>query len=86
VLLEGLGQLKNPVISSGFEPATFRLVAKYLNQLRYRVPPFFLETNHCLSTFIRKNPVVPLSAIVVTVDELNNTVSRLKGCHRFRMK
>jgi hypothetical protein len=25
--LEGLGQLKNPMTSSGFEPATFRLVA-----------------------------------------------------------
>jgi hypothetical protein len=27
VLLEGLGQLKNPMTSSGIEPATFRLVA-----------------------------------------------------------
>jgi hypothetical protein len=27
VLLEGLSQLTNPVISSGIEPATFRLVA-----------------------------------------------------------
>jgi hypothetical protein len=27
VQLEGLGQLKNPVASSGFEPVTFRLVA-----------------------------------------------------------
>jgi hypothetical protein len=27
VRLEGLGQLKNPVTSSGIEPATFRLVA-----------------------------------------------------------
>jgi hypothetical protein len=26
VRLEGLGQLKNPMTSSGFEPATFRLV------------------------------------------------------------
>jgi hypothetical protein len=27
VRLEGLGQLKNPMTSSGIEPATFRLVA-----------------------------------------------------------
>jgi hypothetical protein len=30
--LEGLGQLRNPMTSSGFEPATFRLVAQCLNQ------------------------------------------------------
>jgi hypothetical protein len=27
VRLEGLGQIKNPITSSGIEPATFRLVA-----------------------------------------------------------
>jgi hypothetical protein len=37
--LEGLSQLKNPMNSSGFESATFRLVALCLNQLRCRVPP-----------------------------------------------
>jgi hypothetical protein len=36
--LGGLGQLKNP-ITSGIEPATFQLVAQWLNQLRYHVPP-----------------------------------------------
>jgi hypothetical protein len=37
--LEGLGQLKNPATSWGIDPATFRLVAQCLNQVRYRVPP-----------------------------------------------
>jgi hypothetical protein len=36
VRLEGLGQLKNLVTLLGIEPATFRLVAQCLNQLRYR--------------------------------------------------
>jgi hypothetical protein len=35
VQLEGLGTLKNPMTSSGIEPATFRLVELCLNQLRY---------------------------------------------------
>jgi hypothetical protein len=38
VRLEGLGQLKKS--NDGIEPATFRLVAWCLNQLRYRVPPW----------------------------------------------
>jgi hypothetical protein len=36
--LQGLGQLRNPITSSGIEPATFRLIAQCLNQLRYRMP------------------------------------------------
>jgi hypothetical protein len=39
VRLEGLGKLKNQMISSGIETATFQLVAQCLNQLRYRVHP-----------------------------------------------
>ena len=35
---EILYQWKNPMILSGIEPATFRLVAQCLNRLRYRVP------------------------------------------------
>jgi hypothetical protein len=35
VRLEGLGKWKKK--SSGYKPATFRLVTKDLNQLRYRV-------------------------------------------------
>jgi hypothetical protein len=43
VRLEELSQLKNPMTSSGIEPATIRLVAWCLNQLRYRVAPFFFN-------------------------------------------
>jgi hypothetical protein len=35
VRLEGLGKLKSRMTSTGKEPATFRLVAQCLNQLRY---------------------------------------------------
>jgi hypothetical protein len=38
VWLEGLGQLTNPVTSSGLEPATFQLVAQCVNQLCYCMP------------------------------------------------
>jgi hypothetical protein len=36
--LEGLDKLKKST-PLGLDPATFRLVAQCLNQLRYRVPP-----------------------------------------------
>jgi hypothetical protein len=44
VRLEGLGQLKNPM-TSGTEPATFRLVAQCLNQVRYYIGQIFQQAN-----------------------------------------
>jgi hypothetical protein len=44
--LEGLDQLKNQITSSGIEPATFRLVAQCLKQLRYCV--LQIDVSACL--------------------------------------
>jgi hypothetical protein len=38
VRMEGLGQLKNSMTSSGIEIETFHLVPRCLSQLRYRMP------------------------------------------------
>jgi hypothetical protein len=42
VRLEGLDQMRNPITSSGMEPATLRLVAQCLNQLLYPRDPNYL--------------------------------------------
>jgi hypothetical protein len=54
VRLEGLGQLKNPVTSSGIEPETFRLIAYCLNKLRYRTA---IENVHKWRTTQRRNTI-----------------------------
>jgi hypothetical protein len=64
VRLEGLGQLKNPMTSSGIEPATFWLVAECLNQLRYRVPQY----HKAPPMYWRKNGVVQAIGCIVTVE------------------
>jgi hypothetical protein len=50
VRLEGLCQLKNPVTSSGIEPAILWLVAYCLNQLRYHVPPLISVTKKIIAS------------------------------------
>jgi hypothetical protein len=60
VRLEGLGQLKNPMTSSGIENATFRLVAKCLNQLSYCVLFLSIMTNPKGLSPLEKPPVAQL--------------------------
>jgi hypothetical protein len=52
VRLEGLGQLKNSMTSSGIEPVAFRLVALYLNKLHYSVPTKLLVLLSFLSHYL----------------------------------
>jgi len=56
---EGLCQWKIPMTPSGIEPATVRLVAQCLNQLRYRVP------RHSLRTFINFACVIAPIVLVI---------------------
>jgi hypothetical protein len=58
VWLEGLGQLKNPMTLSVFEPATFRLVAECLNQLRYRLPQAATGSSSIIAWTIRNHVCV----------------------------
>jgi hypothetical protein len=53
VWLEGLGQLKNPMTSSGIEPATFRLVA-YSASTNYATAYYFKVKSKSPSQYLEK--------------------------------
>jgi hypothetical protein len=73
VRLEELGQLKNPMNSSGIEPATFRLVTQFLNQIRYRVLRPVLSGNQNtvnLPVIEPQFPRRPTGGLIITLTEI----------------
>jgi hypothetical protein len=76
VRLEGLGQLKNPVTSSGIEPALFRLVVQCLNQKLYRVPASF-----CTYSFLNGDFTLSFSSGIEHANQFSEQSPRI---HRNR--
>jgi hypothetical protein len=70
--LEGLGELKNAVTSSGIETATFQLVAWCLNQLRYGV----LSNSAEYSIYLQNRPYLQTFRRCLLIIVTNATVKR----------
>jgi hypothetical protein len=71
VRLEELGQLKNSMFLLGIEPATFRLVAYCLNQLRQRLPPGRI---YCLKYFCIVKYAVVIHSVFKTYHDNSSTM------------